>query len=197
MGKKSARYIAMTDLDTSKLLALKLSSLNETDFNWIYSHLQDDIKDDLDPIIREIKEIGFEIDSNTISTLVQKNEKHERKILRDKDIQILDSSSYSDIAEVFKLESNLLFNTLISIGPWKWEKETSYIDKPKTSSTKCIKNIKSKNLLEKSIISTTSSFLQDAEKVLSKNKETSQFQYISALTHYFNKLIRPTIKWKF
>lgn len=188
----------MADFDNSKLLALKLSSLNETDFDWIYSQLQDDIKTDLDPIIREIKEIGFEVDSNTISSLIKNNGNQDNnKIVKSKEIQIVDNASYSDIAELFKSESNLLFNTLISIGPWKWENDPSYIDKPKTGSTKYIKNTKSKNLLEKSIISTTSSFLQGANKVLSKNKEASHFQYLSVLTHYFHKLTRPTIKWKF
>lgn len=187
----------MTNIDTSKLIALKLSSLNEADFDWIYSQLQDDIKDDLYPIIREIKEIGFEIDSNTISALVKNNGNNDKKVVKDKEIQIVDYASFGDITEVFKSESNLLFNTLVSIGPWEWEKDQSYIDKLGNNSTKGIKNIKSKKLLGKSIISTTVLFLKDGEKSPSKNKVAFQFQYINTLTSYFNKLIRPTAKWKF
>lgn len=185
----------MTNLNTSKLVALKLSSLNEADFNWIYSQLNDDIKDDLDPIIREIKEIGFDIDKNSINMLAQTNQNHDENTLIDKDVQILDRASYTDVAEVFKSESNLLFNTLLSIGPWKWEKDQNYIYKAKISSTKAIKNINAKSLLKKSITSTTIKFLPVAEVQSSKNIATSKFTYINGLAVYFNKLIRPTAKW--
>ena len=184
----------MTSLNTSKLVALKLSSLNEADFNWIYSQLNDDIKDDLDPIIREIKEIGFNIDKNSINILTLSNQSHDEKMLIDRDVQILDKSTYSDVAEVFKSESNLLFNTLITIGPWKWGKDQNYIDKSKIGSTKAIKHINTKSLLKKSITSTTIKFLAVAEAQSSKNKVSSKFTYINGLAVYFNKLVRPTAK---
>ena len=185
----------MTSLNASKLVALKLSSLNEADFNWIYSQLNDDIKIDLDPIIREIKEIGFDIDKNSINILTLSNQNYDDNTLVDRDVQMLDRSNYSEVAEVFKSESNLLFNTLLSIGPWKWEKDQNYIDKSKISSTKAIKHINAKSLLRKSITSTTIKFLAVAEVQSSKNKVTSKFTYINGLAVYFNKLIRPTAKW--
>ena len=184
----------MTSLNTSKLVALKLSSLNEADFNWIYSQLNDDIKDDLDPIIREIKEIGFNIDKNSINILAQSNQNHDENTLMDTDMQIINSSHYGAIAEVFKSESNLLFNTLIAIGPWKWEKDQNYKDKPEINSSKAIKHIDAKSLLKKSITSTTIKFLAVAEAQSSKNKVSSKFTYINGLAVYFNKLVRPTAK---
>lgn len=187
----------MKNLDMSKLLALKLSSLNETDFNWVYSQLDDGIKEDLDPIIREIKEIGFEIDSNSISTLIQNNVNQDKKVFKDKTIQILDNSTYADIVEVFKSEPSFLLNTLISYGPWGWEKDQNYIDRPKTGSTKVINNIKSKKLLEKSIISATVFLLQHSENVQSKNKDASKLLSMAPFASYLNKFIRPTTKWKF
>ena len=185
----------MTTLDTSKLVALKLSSLNEADFNWIYSQLNNEIKDYLDPIIREIKEIGFDIDKNSINILAQSNQNHDKNTLMDTDMQIINSSHYGAIAEVFKSESNLLFNTLIAIGPWKWEKDQNYKDKPEINSSKAIKHIDAKSLLKKSITSTTVKFLDVAEVESSKKKKTSKFTYANILAIYFNKLVRPAGKW--
>lgn len=187
----------MTSLDTSKLIALKLSALNETDFNWIYSQLHDDIKVDLDPIIREIKEIGFEIDSGAITTLVKKIGINHESVVKDINVQTLDDSAYDDIAEVFKSEPDFLFNTLICISNWKWQKDQRLIDKSKAGSAKVIKNIKSKSLLQKSIISRTVFFLQIEENDLSKNKQVSKFQNQITLSSYINKVIRPAKKWMF
>jgi hypothetical protein len=188
----------VTNLDTSKLLALKLSSLNEADFNWVYSQLHDDIKNDLDPIIREIKQIGFEIDVGTINKLIKRNGFNDVNLnVRDVNIKAIDELDYEDIAEVFKSEPSFLLNTIISMSDWKWLKDPNFIDKPKTGSTKVIKNIKSKDLLRNSIISWTVFFMQSEENTIEKHKEISKFQYVDAFSSYLNKIIRSSKKWMF
>lgn len=177
----------MTNLDDSKLVALKLSSLNESDFNWVFSQLEQDAKNKLTPLLSEIKDIGIKVESEDINRLIKNNVNYGQESK-----QLINDASYDELAEIFRSESPLVFNTLIGLEKWHWTKSQKFIERPRTNATKVIKNIKSKELLQKSIISTTASMIMTSSA--SEKYQIDSVGFKGSIRTCLNKLLKMVTK---
>lgn len=188
----------MKSLDNSKIIALKLSSLNQSDFDWIYSQLSQDVKDSLNPLIKEINSIGFKVDSKDIDALIGNDLTN--KLLESgeqESISLINNSSYGEIMHLFNSEPAFLFKTLSNLGVWSWVQDPKFTSNIKVNTAKEIKNIASKRLLAKSIRSTTSLLLRESKKQELKNTTASQFQMSRLLSSIFSDFTGLRKKWRF
>lgn len=188
----------MTNLDTSKLFALKLSSLNDSDFDWVYSQLEQDIKDSLNPLLQEIRSIGLDVVASDVDDLIQKNIRHSQvESIVQKNISIINDSSFHEIVNLFKVEPAYLLKTLINFEDWAWKSDREYIISPKINSTKSICNIDSKILLKKSILSVVASSINDKSKEQTKKTEPLNFLDVGKLINSLMGIIKSSTKWKY
>lgn len=188
----------MKSLETSKIIALKLSSLNRSDFDWIYTQLSQDVKDSLNPLMQEINSIGFKVDSKDIDALI--NHGITNKLLGSVEQErnsSINSASYEEIMHLFKLEPAFLFKTLSYLGDWSWKQDSQFIYNAKINTAKGVKNIASKKLLAKSISSTAAVILSESKKSELKDAEVGQFKIGGLLTNLFNDFSWSRKKWRF
>lgn len=186
----------MINLDASKLIALKLSSLNQSDFDWIYERLDNNIKGLLDPLIQEIREIGFDIHPNEVDAMMKKNHtskwaeetKHEASVT-----QLIDKATSQDVISLFKAESVYFLGTLIQLNNWSWQKDKDFALLSKHDNLKVITDYKSKPLLIKAILSATT-------KALHKQNDKAMVGATHIDSHLLTSPLLSTLKailkWK-
>lgn len=112
-------------MDEARLIALKLQSLNKDDREWIFSQLDADIQSKLAPLLNELHELGFELDSRLVSTLPTVRVRvHDSNITEGQSntgtIATIDNASPSQLALVFEQEPPIIFRSLVPLHRWRW-----------------------------------------------------------------------------
>lgn len=183
-------------MDKSKLLALKLTALNESDFNWVHSRLAREVKEELGPLINEIKEIGFQVNQKDIDTLLEKKPTYQSIESKDEVFQLIDNAAFDDVQKVYKSESSVLLNTLSEISDWQWKSDKRYIDKSNLNEGVKVRNIASKKLLKSSMLNATANMLK-TNAAGSSDQNKAALQKRTFVPSVFGKLLRRNKPWTF
>ncbi|MFV1922186.1 MAG: hypothetical protein ACMZ63_06260 [Methylotenera sp.] len=173
-----------------------MSALNETDFNWVYSRLQGEARDELDPLIREIKEIGFDISQNEIDGLIEKNIGGVQSVKNNQDasFQLIANASYDEMQKIFSAESSILLNSLMSIANWEWKADKRFTVNIRTNGGVKITDLESKKLLRASILKATAEKLKENKRNISNNQP---FKTANPVASFLGKLFKRNKKWEF
>lgn len=186
----------MKNLDSTEKIALKLSSLSKSDFDWVYSQLEGDVKNDLALTLKEIRDVGLKINAGDLSSSsLQDTNNIEAK--KDEYVLKLNSSNYRAIANILKAEPIFLISTLINLENWSWKNDKEYLERQNPGITKELKNIKTRKLLEKSLISNAVTFLDANEQKNSNNNHVVETQINGLFRNYTSIFLRLGKKWKF
>ena len=183
-------------MEMAKLLALKLSALNETDFNWVYSRLQLEARNKLEPLIYEIKEIGFDISQNEIDGLVEKSIGSAQSVKNSQDasFQLIANASYAEVQKAFSTESSVLLNSLVSIADWEWKADKKFSGKIKSNGGVKITDLESKKLLRLSLLKATADQLNANRQHISS---AQAFKPVGSYRSFFEKIFKRNKKWEF
>lgn len=112
-------------MEEARLIALKLQALDKGDREWIFSRLDAATQLKLLPLLNELDELGFELDSRLVSALPQM-----RRVMHDlptienqpdsNSVAIIDKASISQLELVFEPEPPVIFRSLVAIRRWQW-----------------------------------------------------------------------------
>ncbi|EUJ10322.1 hypothetical protein Meth11DRAFT_1136 [Methylophilaceae bacterium 11] len=188
----------MSNVEKSKLIALKLASLPESDFNWIYDRLNQNVKDRLGPLVNEVRAIGINLSAGEINDLFENhatskdNHKNKENVLYS---EMIDQAGYQNIEDAFKSEPSYLLFALSGLHDWHWKTEFGYKNFVE-SKMKRAERIELKALLAKSMIAATESLLQDkstSRPLLTKASANSTTKLKGALERA--PVIKRLFKW--
>jgi hypothetical protein len=112
-------------MEEARLIALKLQSLDKSDREWIFSRLDGDTQSKLLPLLDELNELGFELDSRVVNAIPQARRAMGDSITTEDQsnigaITVIDKASFSQLALVFEQEPPVIFRCLVALRRWQW-----------------------------------------------------------------------------
>ena len=112
--------------EEARLIALKLHALHEEDREWIVSQLDMTTRSRLSPLLKELSELGFQLDKSLVSAALQAGVAENGSVAKSDDyleaesIAAINTASLSHLALVFEQEPKVLFRSLAAIRSWRW-----------------------------------------------------------------------------
>lgn len=114
------------NIESIRMVALKLHNLHEEDQSWILSKIDTSIRPKLESLLSELGDLGFEIDEvmynsiNKNSIQLSATQSVEDEFLDIQSIATINKASKTNIDIIFEHEPKAMLHTLKSIKSWKW-----------------------------------------------------------------------------
>lgn len=114
-------------LTQSRMLALKLSTLEPEDYQWLQDHAPTETWQTLGPLVEEIRQLGFGLKYAELSellTLSSKNDAAKQKTRH----ELINDLQWEELVRLFKNESESLLPLFSGLHDWQWKNSPKFVE---------------------------------------------------------------------
>ena len=157
------------NIESIRMVALKLHNLHEEDQSWILSKIDTSIRPKLESLLSELGDLDFEIDEAMFNSIKKNNiqssttQHVEDEFLDIQSIVTINKATKTNIDIIFEHEPKAMLHTLKSIKPWKWSDVENNNVENKTARSANFKKIRTESL---PTLAVRNSLLKAVEKQL-------------------------------
>lgn len=119
--------IDLEHLNQARMLALKLSTLQPEDYQWIQDNAPPDALNTLNPLIEEIRQLNFGLQYPELIALLKLNSKNEA--VKQKSMhELMNDLHFDDVLKLFKHEADALLPLFSTLHEWQWKSSPKFIE---------------------------------------------------------------------
>lgn len=109
------------------MLALKLSTLQPEDYQWIQDNAPAEALITLNPLIEEIRQLNFGLQYRELIELLKLNSKNEE--VKQKSMhELMNDLHFDDVLKLFKHEADALLPLFSTLHEWQWKNSPKFIE---------------------------------------------------------------------
>lgn len=154
--------IDLDHLNQSRMLALKLSTLQSEDYQWIQDNAPPDALNTLNPLVAEIRELNFGLQYHELIELFKLNSKKEA--VKQKSMhELMNDLHFDDVLKVFKHEADALLPLFSTLHEWQWKSSSKFIEYRKRRSHHFHDNWGERPLLKEALLNIVGDVLLNEE----------------------------------
>lgn len=180
--------IDLDHLNQARMLALKLSTLQPEDYQWIQERASPDALNTLNPLVEEIRQLNFGLQYPELIELLKLNSKNEA--VKQKSMhELMNDLHFDDVLKLFRNEADTLLPLFSSLHEWQWKNSPKFIEYRKRRNHNFTESWEERPLLKEALLNIVGDALLSGEHHSSPGAVYQRARFTEAMKSRLSRFI--------